>query len=361
MKILHVITTLERGGAENQLNLLVKMQASHGHIVQIAYLKGREELAENLNKNNVSILRLLTGRNFLIQVVKLKFYLRKNQFDVIHAHLPQAEMVVRFSSNKKSKIFVTRHFGGQFHPKLPLKISSFLGRIASKKAIYVIAISRSVKKILIENGETYNPNLIKVIYYGFSADEFFDGSTGAQFNLKKNNSSIFTIGCVSRLSPEKDLVTVLKAFHEAKKKIRKLHLYLAGEGAEKKKLMELTVELGIENEVTFLGKISNVASFLQNVDLLVLSSKFEGFGMVLLEAMATHTRIVAAMNSGIEEVIGNNGAGMFFETSNYEDLSSKIYLSSTKIGSEFVAKQNIQLQIFSAEKMFNEIERIYQT
>jgi glycosyltransferase involved in cell wall biosynthesis len=361
MKILHVITTLERGGAENQLNLLVKMQASHGHIVQIAYLKGRDELAENLNKNNVSVLRLLTGRNFLIQVVKLKLYLRKNQFDVIHAHLPQAELVVRFSSNKKSKVFVTRHFGGQFHPKLPLKISSFLGRIASKKAISVIAISRSVKKILIENDETYNPNLIKVIYYGFSADEFFNGSTGAQFNLKKNNSGILTIGCISRLSPEKDLETVLKALHEAKNKIRKLHLYLAGEGSEKKKLMELTVELGIENEVTFLGKISNVASFLQNVDLLVLSSKFEGFGMVLLEAMATHTRIVAAKNSGIEEVIGNNGAGMFFETSNYEDLNSKIYLSLTKIGSEFVDKQNIQLQIFSAEKMFNEMEKIYQT
>jgi glycosyltransferase involved in cell wall biosynthesis len=361
MKILHVITTIERGGAENQLNLLANLQSSQGHIVKVAYLKGKEDLAESLNLGNVSLLRILAGRHFFMQIIKLRLYLGKNKFDVIHAHLPQAEMVVRFSSRNESKVVITRHFGGQFHPKMPVQISSLLGRVASKKADFVIAISESVKRILIESKETYNPDLIKVIYYGFSAEEFFKNSKGTQFNFKETNTDVYSIGCISRLSTEKNLETLLNAFHELRKINSKTHLYIAGEGVQKKALMELTLKLEIEKDVTFLGKISNVASFLQNVDLLVLSSKFEGFGMVLLEAMATQTKIVAALNSGIEEVVGHNGAGVFFETTSFEDLSSKIFLSSINKESAYVREQNKQLQKFSAEKMLEQMEEIYKS
>jgi glycosyltransferase involved in cell wall biosynthesis len=359
MKILHVITTIERGGAENQLNLLAQLQATHGHSVHVMYLKGRDDLANSFKLNKVITSTILTNRNFIFQIMKLKRYLIKNEFDVIHAHLPQAEMVVRFASNSKNKVIITRHFGGNFHPKLPVRISSLLGRIASKKADSVIAISESVRKVLIKNNETHNPKIIKVVYYGFSEQEFFKNSIGEQVNFKEAKSEVLKVGCISRLSKEKDLETLLAAFQKLKGENNDVHLYIAGEGSEKKSLVELSINLEIENHVTFLGKISNIVSFLQNIDLLVLTSRFEGFGMVLLEAMSTHTRIVAAMNSGIEEVVGNSGAGIFFETSNYLDLSSKILISSTIKDPAYVLEQNIQLNKFSSEKMFEQIEKIY--
>lgn len=361
MKIMHVITTIERGGAENQLQLLAQLQAAHGHSVQIMYLKGREDLEENFKINKIDVSRLLSGKNFLIQVLKLKLYLLKNQVDIIHAHLPQAELVVRYAINKKSKFIITRHFGGKFHPNLPLPMSSYLGRIASRKADFIIAISESVKRILLENKEIYNPKLIKVIYYGFSKEEFFKNSIGLQFNFRENGYNKFNVGCISRLSKEKDLETLLRAVNKLKENEFNLHLYVAGEGIEKNSLQNLSVKLGIENQITFLGKISNVANFLQNVDLLVLCSKFEGFGMVLLEAMATHTKIVAARNSGIEEVVGNSGAGKFFETSNFVDLSSKILFSLSTEDLAYEVEQNKQLNKFSSKRMFEEMEQIYKS
>jgi glycosyltransferase involved in cell wall biosynthesis len=359
MKILHVITTIERGGAENQLNLLAQIQSKHGHSVEIIYLKGRPELAESFKFNNVEISAKLADRKFMVQVIKLKIYLIRNQFDVIHAHLPQAEMVVRFAANSKAKMIITRHFGGKFHPKLPVRISSYLGRLASKKADSVVAISESVRKILIENNETYNSEVITVIYYGFSKQEFFNNSTGKKMNFKNIDSNILKLGCISRLSKEKDLETLLKALHQLKSHKNKIHLFIAGDGDQKKSLEELCLELKIEHNVTFVGKISNIVSFLENIDLLVLSSKFEGFGMVLLEAMATHTKIVVARNSGIQEVVGSGGAGTYFETSNFLDLSSKVLLASSMEDSQYVFEQNKQLNKFSAERMFEKIEDIY--
>jgi len=358
MKILHIITTIERGGAENQLNLLAQIQVDHGHTVQIMYLKGNEDLSESLKANNVKISTLLANKNIVIQILKLKLHLFRNQYDIIHLHLPQAELVARFATNHKAKIVITRHFGGKFHPRLPLCLSSFLGRVASKNAHTVIAISGSVKKVLLNNNEIFNPKSITVIYYGFSQEEFFKNSVGTELNLR-NTPEILNIGCISRLSKEKDLETLIKAVHRLKQNANKIHLYIAGEGVEKNSLQKRSIEFGINHDITFLGKISNVANFLQNIDLLVLSSKFEGFGMVLLEAMATNTKIVAAKNSGIQEVLGNSGAGIYFETSNYLELSSKILYSASLNDDKYVIEQKKRLEKFSAARMFGQIEDIY--
>jgi glycosyltransferase involved in cell wall biosynthesis len=234
-----------------------------------------------------------------------------------------------------------------------------LGRIASRKAKVVIAISKSVKDMLVSNKEIAHPDSIKVVHYGFSKKRFLNQNLATNFLATSNASKNVKIGTVARLSPEKDLQTLIKAVAILRKIVPNVELKIAGSGSEEESLKKLCEEFGIAENVFFLGKIREVPSFLKSLDLFVLTSKFEGFGMVLLEAMAVRSRIVAARNSAIVEVLGQSGAGIFFETSNEIDLAKKIEKILRVSGRSYLFEQRNQLNKFTIENMGNKIEKIY--
>jgi glycosyltransferase involved in cell wall biosynthesis len=359
VKIFHIITTIDRGGAENQLLLLAKMQVLLGHKVYIFYLKGKSELKNDFLKNKIVINNSLENITFFAKILVFTKHILVSKPDIIHAHLPESELVARLSFRGKSKFFITRHFGGQFHPKTKPLISAWLGRISSKPAVAVIAISDSVSKNLIKNKEVYDNRKIFRVYYGFSKTDFLA-------NIKINSSQLFSnrnnkicIGTVSRLSPEKDLETLINACNILVKKIPNLELYIIGEGPLKDSLKKLTLNLGIEKKVIFLGKQSRIANFMQNISLFVLTSKFEGFGMVLLEAMATNTKIIASRNSAIIEVIGNQNAGVFFETSNHEELAQKSFDIIVSNSQKHIIDQNKRILFFDCNVMVTNIMDLY--
>jgi glycosyltransferase involved in cell wall biosynthesis len=359
MKILHVITTIERGGAENQLVLLSEYQTMLNHEVFIVYLKGSPDLKDEIETHGTKIISDLCDKNSITQIFKLKLLLKKIKPDIVHAHLPQAELVCSFSLNYDSHYVISRHFGGQFYPKVHQKISSLLGRIASRKAKVVIAISKSVKDMLVSNKEIAHPDSIKVVHYGFSKKRFLNQNLATNFLATSSASKNVKIGTVARLSPEKDLQTLIKAVAILRKIVPNIELKIAGSGSEEESLKKLCKEFGIDENVFFLGKIREVPSFLKSLDLFVLTSKFEGFGMVLLEAMAARSRIVAARNSAIVEVLGQSGAGIFFETSNEMDLAKKIEKNLHVSGRSYLIEQRNQLNKFTIEIMGNKIDKIY--
>lgn len=108
-----------------------------------------------------------------------------------------------------------------------------------------------------------------------------------------------------------------------------MRLEIVGAGSLLGELTTMTKDLGLTNSVSFLGRTDDVEGFISSLDLFVLTSKFEGFGMVLLEAMSTGCKIVAARNSAIPEVLGEDGAGLMFETGNETELAEKYWIVLT--------------------------------
>lgn len=338
MIVTHLITTVERGGAEVQLLTLTKQQVQDGIEVVVLSLKGKQELRHQFEKIGVSCMAI-TDISRVTRIVKS---LKKS--DLIHAHLPRAEIVAFLIYVLTRKAFVvTRHNTEKFFPKFPDSLSKLISRLILKRAKAIIAISFSVREYLIKSKEITQISQLFVIHYGYSR-------YWQEIQLKKQSrlerrKKIITI---SRLEPQKNLLytlSVLKNSLESKE----YSFAIIGNGSLRNKLEAYAQNLGIESHVKFLGKISNVFEELIASDVFLLLSKYEGFGLSLLEAMDSGCRILASDLPVIREVLGDDYK--FFVDINQE---SSLAVPLEKLMAEsdryFRSTYEARLELFSAEK-----------
>lgn len=356
ISVTHVITTISRGGAENQLLILCREQIRQGLDVRVIPLKGTPELLEEFLKIGVKVDLSLLGKSFLKQV--LLVISPKYASDIWHSHLPQAELLLVLK--KRKKLVITRHFGGKFYPEAPRFISNLLSQVATWNVKKVIAISDHVAKYLVSSGEVTSPESIKIVKYGFSQVEFSKEIRSNNQTVQKDAGKLKFVS-LARLSPEKDLQTMISGFCiYIREHSPNSRLEIFGEGSEKEKLTELIRTLGLTNHVFLKGRTDNVPKTLSEFDCFILSSRFEGFGMVLLEAMAANLPIVCSRIPAALEVLGEEGAATYFSPGNARELADT--LKNTEFGSSKV-RQNEQLNrlnLFSSKKMSEEILKVYQ-
>ena len=358
-KVAHLITTIERGGAEKQLLTLASEQVKSGIKVEVIFLKGKPELKKEFEESGVEVNQLLVGKSFLNQIFLLSKYLRKNPSPV-HAHLPKSELLAAIVVPNKYFIF-TRHNSEPFWPGGPRIISNLLSKFVCKRASQGIAISNAVKSYLIKRGEIQTSYNIDVVYYGFQNNSPTN-SAGLKsiINLIQSQSSNFKIGTIGRLVPQKDYPTLLNAFSNVLKSAPKTDLYVVGEGYLQKELIKLSKTIGVNDKVHWLGKTEYVNEFLSKIDLFILSSKYEGFGLVLLEAMVAKKPIIAANNSAIPEVLGKIYEGLF-STGDANALAQQIKtaISDENFSNRLVNSYSSQLDFFDPSKMNRNIENVY--
>ena len=358
-KVTHLITTIERGGAEKQLLTLASEQVQSGIKVEVIFLKGKPELEKEFEESGVEVNKLLAGKGFLKQIFLLSKYLRKNP-SPIHAHLPKSELLAAIVVPNKYFVF-TRHNSEPFWPGGPQIISNLLSKFVCKRASQGIAISNAVKSYLVKRGEIPTGYIIDIVYYGFQKD----GSTNSAglnsiTNLINGQSSNFKIGTIGRLVPQKDFPTLLSAFSNVSEKSPNAELYVVGEGYLQKELIELSKSLGVNGQVHWLGKTEHVKEFLSIIDLFILPSKYEGFGLVLLEAMVAKKPIIAANNSAIPEVLGKTYEGLF-STGDVNALAQQIKtaISDKNFSESLVQSYSSQLKLFGPGKMNANIKKVY--
>ena len=346
--VTHVITTIELGGAEKQLLILANQQILLGYEVTVVFLKGSPELASEFQQIGVEKLVSLQGMSVPRQILRLKDLLKKVKN--VHAHLPRAELLVALSLNSKTRMIVSRHNAEQFSPRAPKFLSTALSQFVVSKSVRVIAISSAVSKFLIESQEVKEEEKIEIIYYGRS---------GALPGIVNSKTPTKVIGTVARLTEQKDYGTLLRAFSLLLQLESDYRLQIIGVGHLENELKSLSAELGISDSVEWLGKVPNPENFISGWDLFVLTSLYEGFGLVLLESMALGVPIVASENSAIPEVLGSDYLGLA-QTSNPEDFLRKI-LSLTQEENRILAIQQLQKNIlrFDPRTMAEKVCQLY--
>lgn len=358
-KVTHLITTIERGGAEKQLLTLASEQVQSGLNVVVLYLKGKPDLRNEFEAAGVEVNNLLVGKSFLKQIFLLSKYLRKNPSPV-HAHLPKSELLAAIVVQNKYFIF-SRHNSEPFWPGGPRIISNLLSKYVCIRASQGIAISNAVKSYLIKRGEMPTGYTIDVVYYGFQKDTSTN-QTGFDLitNVMPGQSSNYKIGTIGRLVPQKDYPTLLCAFSSVLKSMPNLDLYVVGEGHLQKDLIELSKSLGIKDQVHWIGKTEYIKEFLSKIDLFILPSKYEGFGLVLLEAMVAKKPVIAANNSAVPEVLGKTYEG-FFSTGDVNALAQQIKTTfgDKNFSERLVQSYASQLDLFDPSEMNRNIKNVY--
>jgi glycosyltransferase involved in cell wall biosynthesis len=354
--LIHVITTIEYGGAEKQLLLLATIQAETGYNVSVVCLKGNLDLAKELSAGGVKVIDF-TKRNIFGQIRTLR-KLSCGKI-LVHAHLPRAELVSRLALiGRDNPLLISRHNSEPFWPSAPRSLSRILSRFVCRRADSIIAISSEVKNFMNSEGELSKKTIskVKVVPYGAAPPDVLN-----QIKERKDVFQ-FRIGVAARLEPQKDLKTLLDALvivlHQSRDN---WSLKIAGVGSLELDLKRYAIELGIEKNILWLGKVRNIAEFYESIDLFVLPSKYEGFGMVLLESMQYGIPIISSNIPTSREIFGVGYPG-FFETGNPRQLADQLLKArKVEIREAYLRGYNENLEKFSKDAMFSRMQEIYQS
>lgn len=357
LEITHVITTIDRGGAEKHLLQLVAAQVTAGCKVRVIFLKGKAELLQDFKKSGCEVITHISNKGLLQQVLALKGTFAGFQ-GVIHAHLPRAELLTAIITPKK--MTVTRHNAEKFFPAAPNFLSRLLSQFVARKSHGCIAISNSVKIFLYQSGEWPITPPVSVIHYGVER-RHLSPSIPKEVLLDELEipHSGRVIGTIARVVPQKDYPTLLKAFKILSEHIPEVFLVSVGEGYLQSEMVELATNLGISHRVKWIGKVENIDNYLQLFDTFVLTSIYEGFGLVLLEAANADLPIVASNISAIPEVLGSHHE--FLATvGNPVEFAAMIENSLNVKKSESLTAYNQRImERFSLEKMLQKTLKVY--
>lgn len=352
-----------RGGAENQLLILAEQQVKAGKRVNVVYLKGESDLLAAFSELGVYVHRDFANLPIAIQVFRLIQFFRKSKFEdsIVHSHLPRAQILTFLTKQKNQKLICSRHDEDTFFPGKHKKISKLLFKLVDSRTNIWIAISDAVKERMISYGEMPSKSDIQVVHYGFG-NKKHQLEIGAVENFRNRyrlDTDTFVIGCVARLVWQKDHECLLNAFSLFQMKNPKSKLILVGDGAMRIYLEELTEKLSLRQSVIFTGKVSSVREHLGLMDVFVLPSTTEGFGLVLLEAMDAGVPIISSNASALPEVLGD--AGLLFEVGQPEDLSKKLSLMrDPSVLLKYTRLGHSRLKEFSPEIMWSKVGEIYE-
>ncbi|MFW5983231.1 MAG: glycosyltransferase, partial [bacterium] len=284
------IGTMEGGGAERVvLNLANEFYKRSIPFVLILRFKKGPYLKE-LN-TNIKVIEL-TANNPVLIISRLIMACKNNKIDTLFT-VSRYNNVIGLIANKilKKKIVIREaNTSNELFIKnnLKNKILIKLMKIFYPSADIIIANSKDTAKDL-KSYINIHENKLVVINNPIVSEKLIKLSNEKiDIEIFKNLSSPIIIS-IGRLFPQKNFSHLIKSFKKVNDKIPTANLVILGEGPLKNNLVNLSKELKIETKVHFLGFIDNPYNYLKQADVFVLSSSFEGFGNVIVEALAVGT------------------------------------------------------------------------
>lgn len=347
--ILFILPDLNMGGAERIITLLINNLDKNKFTPKLLLMRKEGYYLELLDKN-IEIIDIKTSRirNAFFPIVKV---LRTLKPDIVFGGWGEVSAYlapiipffpkIRFIARETN--IVSQHVT---RPEI-----RFFYRFYNNFDT-VIAQSDDMKNDLINNLKIHEEKIIKI-------NNPVDVDAVEAKSLEPMNFPFFedykNVVAIGNLSYRKGFDNLLKVFSYLKNE--NIFLYIIGEGDDKEKLIELKDSLQIKN-VKFLGKITNPYPYLKNADLFILSSRYEGFPNVLLEAGATGTFSLANnCKGGINEIIEENVNGRIISIEDHKNFAEEIKITLNKKYDKNRIKNSI-INRFSKDKIIHQYEKI---
>jgi glycosyltransferase involved in cell wall biosynthesis len=293
-------------------------------------------LKKNININQKNI--LVSNQNFANVLVSFFFKNRSN----LKIVLIERNSIKELNTNKNS-ITLVKNFFIKIMMKLYYKHSDLVICISKN-------LSSEIKKFTKARTFTiYNPALDNSI---FKKEKKMNDS----FSHKKN--IILSIG---RLEKQKDQITLLKALNLLKDRLE-FFLIILGYGSLYKELKNFISVNNLSQKIRIIRNIKNPNYFLMQSDLFILTSKYEGFGNVLVEASAKKVPIISSnCNHGPNEILQNGKYGTLFKVGDYKDLSNKIinHFKNPSIAQKKANRNFYDLNRFNTKDIIKSYEKIF--
>ncbi len=355
MKIMHIISGGDKGGAKTHMFALLDELCKIADVTVVCLMKGvfYEEI---LQRDVRTVLVEQKSRFDIGAVKKIEKLIKDEKFDIVNAHGARANFVVSFFNKKKLGIPVVT----TVHSDYLLDFDSFAKKLiftnlniaALNKINYKIAVSDSFRDMLIGRG--FQPNDILTVYNGMDfncpAPHGTKEEFAQRFNIPYDKSKVY-IGIAARLNRVKGVDIFLRSAAEVLKESDEARFVIIGEGEDEAMLKALAEELGIADKVYFLGFVREIYDFLNFIDINMLTSLSESFPYSILEGAKAKKATVASAVGGIPHLIKDSKTGYLFESQDYEECARKLlYLIDNK---EMIAQLGENLYIKASTEFSN--------
>lgn len=366
MKVLHLISGGDTGGAKTHVISLVKGLNRYIDAKVICFIK--DTFYEEAVEAGINIEVFEQKKRYDMSVVsRLRDEINKENYDIIHCHGARANFIAAFLKKKVNKPFITTIHSDY---KLDFKDNSYkkivytaINTISLRKFDYYIAISSNFKKMLVDRG--FDENRIFTAYNGISLEDRIKYVPKEEFlhryNIQSENKTI--VGIMARLDLVKDHETFLRAAKKVLETRKDVIFLIAGKGNDEKRLVSLTEELGIKDNVYFLGYVNDQYSFFNAIDINVLTSVSESFPYVILEGARLKKTIISTEVGGIGDLVKNGYNGWLIKVGDSDALARNIILLLEDKKRIEIMGENLYKTVetgFSSQKMALDHFKIYE-
>lgn len=336
MNVCHVITKLELGGAQlSTLNILSKLPKSKYGISLITSSNGLLKpdvcALKDVTCHFLPFLRRPINPIFdLLAFVHVYFILRRNKFSVVHTHSSKAGIIGRWAARlARVPVIVHTVHGWSFNEyqwPIKKKLFIFLERATARITSKIICVSQKDREI----GLKYNiaqEDKFELIKYGIPIAEF--RRPLADPLKKKRDLGILNdnavVGMISCLKPQKSPLDYVKAMTKIYKENPLVNFLLVGDGVLRRDCERFIEDTTMKERFIFTGWRRDISEILGVMDVAVLTSKWEGMPISVIEALCKGCPVVATGVGGTPELIKNRINGYITQPGAHEETAAKVW------------------------------------
>ncbi|OYR83522.1 hypothetical protein DJ84_08015 [Halorubrum ezzemoulense] len=357
-KISLFIGDLSIGGAERVAVNLANQLAVNGHQVEIVLVERQGELVSAVS-DNVNIFELDTKR-MRWAVIPLTRYLRESKPEVVIPLLTPANVIMILAakiSRTAPQVIVTEHGQKMESSSLSMKRDTILAKYLYKYADNIVGVSNGVSEN-VRSWANIDPDSVTTIYNPVIDEEMISRKPPAPPHPWFQQNDIKVILTAGRHVKQKDHSTLIRSFTRLLKDRKDVRLVLLGEGELTPEYEQLAKELGSHEKILLPGFVEDPFQYMSHADVFVLSSRWEGLSLVLIEAMASGTQVVSTdCPSGPSEVLMNGEYGNLVPVGDPEAMKNALIdIFENPFPEE---RLRDRARDFSIEKSTNQYENLF--
>ena len=303
MKILHILNSNKFSGAENVAITIINNMKSDNEII---YVSPEGEIREHLQENNIDYEPVKK-----VCIKEIKRVIKKYKPDIIHAHDFTASIISAIASNRKIKVISHIHNNNPWMKKVNLKTIMYLLSTIKYKKILIVSksiIDEYVFKKFIDK---------KVEVIGNIVDTNRVKKMSEEVNIQEDYDIIF----IGRLSEQKQPIKFIELINKLKNSNKNIKAVMLGDGPLRTECEQEIEKYNLEENIDLKGFQKNPYAYLKKSKILCMTSEWEGYGLVAVEALSLGKPVIATNVGGIPSIV-NDKCGKV--TNNFDEMFNEI-------------------------------------
>ncbi|HEX7134178.1 MAG TPA: GNAT family N-acetyltransferase [Iamia sp.] len=362
-RVLWLVKGLGRGGTERIITLAARHADPERFAVEVAYVQPwKDAVVADVEAAGVPVHLLGSGGSTRGWTLRLQRLLAQRRYALVHTHSPLPAAVARALPGGRRAAFVHTEHSAWSRYVAPTRVAN---RATFGRNRHVFAVSEGVARSIARPGWVRGVRMppVEVLYHGIDEAEVRRGPAArhaGRATLGLPDDAV-VVGTVGNLAPKKDHHSLIEAFAGLAAGWPAAHLVIVGGGPLEDELRDRARTTGLAGRVHLLGQRPDVAELLPAFDVFALSSRHEGLGLAVVEAMASGVPVVATEVDGVPEVVTHDVDGVLVPPGRPDRLATAIadLLGDPERAGRLAAAGVASSARFSIPAAVTRIEQVY--